>query len=279
MSSTYQLLFRVNFFHSYYTNGKLTNVQLKPDLSTENIFKNYDLILRKEANGMAIFFAEQFADNTRTREQILADKLVLNFKLNLSDPNFFNYTDYMPAVIEENLFYFKYPFSFTSNQVGLMHSQACVTENDLKNNSSLEQPYFSKPFGHIEITTDEAIPADLKIQFYSPSLFWRYVIYQSHLLEFEGLAVASKNKSVFFNGPQSIVLPNGNPAIAFTSPTVIEYKEHPEMNWQLLEQYKLGESNGRVVMPNLPVPKTNQISYLGKEYILENQKRVLEIFI
>jgi hypothetical protein len=279
MNSTYQLLFRINFYHSYFTNGKFTNFQLKPDQLTENIFKNYDLILRREVNGIAIFFAEQFADNARSRDQILSDNLFFNFKISLGDANFFNYTDYMPSVIEDNLFYFKYPFSFTPSQIGLMHSQACVTETDLKNNLTLEQPYFSKPFGHIEITTDVNIPTDLKIQFFSPSLFWRYIIYKSHLLEFEGLAVANKNKSIFFSGPQTIVLPNGNSAIAFTSPTTIQYKEHPEVNWQLLEQYKQGESLGRVVMPSLPVPKNNQVSFLGKEYSIENQKRVLEIFI
>ena len=279
MSSTYLLLFRINFFHTYFTNGKFTNIQLKPDQLTENIFKNYDLILRNEVNGIAIFFAEQFADERRTREQILSDHLLFNFKLTCGDANFFNYTDYMPSVIEENLFYFKYPFSFTSLQKGSMHSKECVTELDLKNNLTLQQPYFSKPFGHIDITTDENIPTDLKIQFFSPSLYWRYIIYKPHLLEFEGLAIANKNKSIFFKGPQSIFLPNGNPAVVFTSPTVIQYKEHPEVNWQLLEQYKQGESLGRVIMPSLPVPKNNLVSFLGKEYVLENQNRVLEIFI
>jgi hypothetical protein len=279
MNSTYQLLFRINFYHSYFTNGKFTNFQVKPDQLTENIFKNYDLILRREVNGIAIFFAEQFADNARSRDQILSDNLVLNFKISLSDANFFNYTDFMPSVIEDNLFHFKYPFSFTFQQLGLMHSEACATEKDLKNNLTLEHPYFSKPFGHIEITTDVNIPTDLKIQFFSPSLFWRYIIYKSHLLEFEGLAVANKNKSIFFSGPQTIILPNGNSAIAFTSPTAFQYKEHPEVNWQLLEQYKQGESLGRVVMPSLPVPKNNQVSFLGKEYNIENQMRVLEIFI
>ena len=107
MNSTYQLLFRINFYHSYFTNGNFTNFQLKPDQLTDNIFKNYDLILRREVNGIAIFFAEHFADNIRTREEILSDNLVLNFKITLNDANFFNYTDYMPSVIEENLFYFK----------------------------------------------------------------------------------------------------------------------------------------------------------------------------
>ena len=76
----------------------------------------------------------------------------------------------MPSVIEDNLLYFKYPFSFTPSQNGLMHSKECVTELDLKNNLTLQQPYFSKPFGHIDIITDENIPTDLKIQFFSPSL-------------------------------------------------------------------------------------------------------------
>ena len=67
MNSAYQLLFRINFYHTFFTNGKFTNVQLRPDSLTENIFKNYDLILRKEVNGIAIFFAEQFADSPRSR--------------------------------------------------------------------------------------------------------------------------------------------------------------------------------------------------------------------
>jgi hypothetical protein len=279
MNPTYQLLFRINFYHTFFTNGKLTNVQLRPDSLTENIFKNYDLILRKEVNGIAIFYAESFADEHRTREQVLADNLLLNFKLSCNDDNIFNYTDHMPRVIEENLLFFKYPFSFKSAQPGLMHSKDCVSEIDLKNNLTLEQPYFSKPFGHVQITTDQQIPEDLKIQFFAPSLFWRYIIYKSHLLEFEGLAIANKNKSIFFTGPQSIQLPNGNAAVAFTSPTAMPYKEHPDVNWQLLEQYKQGSNSGRVIIPILPVPKTNQVSFLGKQYAIENTSRVLEIFI
>ena len=110
-------------------------------------------------------------------------------------------------------------------------------------------------------------------------MYWRYVIYKPHLLEFEGLAIANKNKSIFFTGPTNIILPNGIAAIAFTSPTAMQYKEHPDVNWQLLEQYREGESMGRVIMPSLPVPKNNLISNLGKQYAVENEKRVLEIFI
>ena len=279
MNSAYQLLFRINFYHTFFTNGKFTNVQLRPDSLTENIFKNYDLILRKEVNGIAIFFAEQFADSPRSREQVLADNLLFNFRISCGDVNIFNYTDHMPSVIEENLLYFKYPFIFRSTQPGLMHSKECVSELDLKNNLTLEQPYFSKPFGHIQITTDPNLPSDLKIQFFAPTLYWRYVIYKPHLLEFEGLAIANKNKSIFFTGPTNIILPNGIAAIAFTSPTAMQYKEHPDVNWQLLEQYREGESMGRVIMPSLPVPKNNLISNLGKQYAVENEKRVLEIFI
>lgn len=279
MNSTYQLLFRINFYHTFFTNGKLTNVQLRPDSLTENIFKNYDLILRREANGIAIFYAEHFADDHRTREQVLADNLLFNFKLSCTDDNIYNYTDHMPRVIGENLLFFKYPFSFKPLQTGLMHSKEGVSELDLKNNLMLEQPYFSKPFGHIEITADQQIPVDLKIQFFAPSLFWRYVIHKSYLLEFEGLAIANKNKSIFFSGPQNIQLPNGKPAVAFISPTPMQYKEHPEINWQLLEQYTQGSNSGRVIIPILPVPKTNQVSFLGKQYSIDNTHRILEIFI
>jgi hypothetical protein len=105
MSSTYQLLFRINFFHTYFTNGKFTAIQLKPDQSTQNIFKNYDLILRNEANGVGVFFAEQFADERRTREQILSDQLVFTFKLNsfITNVNSFYYAK---NIIMKSYFWF-----------------------------------------------------------------------------------------------------------------------------------------------------------------------------
>ena len=175
--------------------------------------------------------------------------------------------------------YFEYPLGLDTAEIGSLHPNIYANQNDLRSNSQLEQPYFSKPFGHIRINVDQQIPTDLTVRFKAPELYWRYVIHSAHLMEFEGLAVANKNKTIFFNGPQSIQLPNGKSAIAFTSPTAILFKEIPDITWQLLVQFKLGENLGRVMMPNLPVPKNNQVSFLGKQYAMENEKRVLEIFI
>ena len=279
MNPSYQLLFRINFFHTYFQNGELRNLQVKADSLSERVFINYDLIFRKEVNGIGIYYAEQFADRGRTRNEILAENLQFNFKLSCNDENILNYTDDVPLIIKDSLFYFEYPLIAKNAESGLLHSNMYANKNDLKSNVQLEQPYFSKPFGHIKINIDQQIPTDLTVRFKAPELYWRYVIHAAHLMEFEGLAVANKNKTIFFSGPQSIQLPNGKIAIAFTSPAAIVFKEIPDITWQLLVQFKLGENLGRVMMPNLPVPKNNQVSFLGKQYAMENEKRVLEIFI
>lgn len=279
MGSNDDILFRINFLHTFFNDGKFKNFTVTPDALTKQNFLNQGLVFKSAIDGFTIYFLRHHMGNLRIREDLLRDNIQFNFKINCSDQYLLNYTDEMPLDIESGIFFFTYPISGDADQTGLLHRNEYVGASDLIDNSQFEVPYFSKPFGHIRITADEGLPQKLKIQFNSPTLYWRYIIRTTELMDYKGLAISNKKKTIFFIGPQSIILPNGENAFAFTSPSPLIFEEIPEMVWQLLEQYEEGRDSERVIISALPIPQKQHISYLGKELSDFSANRILEIFV
>jgi len=273
MNSNYELLFSVHFKHDFFVNGILNHLELKATNETLKIIRDYELIIKKNNGSFSIHFPTQFASSPNTRNNILSDKLTLHFTIHCNDPYFINYTDNLPNDIENKMFLFQY-----SNN-NKLHEKDIVSENDLIDFRDFEIPYFAKPFGHLKIVLDENIPLENYIIFSAPSLYWRYIIRSPHLLDYSGLAISNKNKNILFEGPNSITLPNGDPALSFISPNLIPQKELSELNWQLIENYDTETNSGRTIIPNLPHPNHKSISFIGADYIIEGQKRVLDIIV
>jgi hypothetical protein len=99
------------------------------------------------------------------------------------------------------------------------------------------------------------------------------------LLDYNGLAIINKSKNILFSGPFPLILPNGDPALSFISPTAIPQKELSELNLQLMEQFNVESNSGKTIIPNLPHPNHKSISFIGADNNVEGQKRVLDIII
>lgn len=274
MNSNYELLFTVHFKHNFFINGIFTYLDLKPTSETVKIIRDYELVIKKSTGSISIHFPTVFASSPNTRIKLLNDKLAFHFTIDCNDPYFMNYTNNLPNDIEHKMFLFHY-----DNGKNNLIKNEVVTEKDLIDFRGFEVPYFAKPFGHLKIVLDEKLPLENYISFSAPSLFWRYIIRSSHLLDYSGLAISNKSKNILFDGPFPVTLPNGDPAIAFISPSVIPQKELSELNWQLLEQFNAETNSGKTVIPNLPHPNHKTISFIGADYKIEGQKRVLEIII
>jgi len=273
MNSNYELLFSVHFKHDFFVNGILNRLELKATNETLKIIRDYELVIKKNNGTFSIHFPTVFASSPNTRNNILSDKLKLHFTIHCNDPYFMNYTSNLPNDIENKMFLFQY---LNNNK---LHEKEIVSENDLIDYRNFEIPYFAKPFGHLKIALDEKLPLDNYIIFTAPSLYWRYIIRSPHLLDYSALAITNKNKNIVFDGPYPVTLPNGDPALAFVSPNVIPQKELSELNWQLIENYDTKTNSGRTIMPNLPHPNHKSISFIGDDYKIEGQKRILDIII
>jgi hypothetical protein len=274
MNSNYEPLFTVYFKHNYFVSGILTNLDLKPTNETLKIIKDYELVIKKSIGSLSVHFPTVFASSLNTRNNILSDKLKLQFTIQCNDPFFLNYTSNLPNDIENKMFLFQY-----ENGKSNLKITDIVLEQDLIDFRDFEIPYFSKPFGHLKIVLDNKIPLEHFISFSAPSLYWRYIIRSSHLLDYSGLAIINKSKNILFSGPIPLILPNGDPALSFISPSAIPQKELSELNLQLMEQFNVESNSGKTIIPNLPHPNHKSISFIGADYNVEGQKRVLDIII
>lgn len=275
MNSNYEPLFTVDFKHDFFVNGIFIFLEVKPTSETLKIIRDYELVIRKKAGSFSIHFPTFFAGTTNSRNKVIADKLNLHFTLSCNDAHFMNYTNNLPNDIQNKMFLFQN----VNRKNNYLHTNDFVSENDLIDFRDFEIPYFAKPFGHLKIVLDQNLPVENFIKFEAPSLYWRYIIRSPHLLDYDGLAITNKNKNIQFDGPYPVILPNGDAALSFVSPKLIPQKELSQLNWQLLEQYNADTNNGKIVIPNLQHPNHKAISFIGANYNIEGQKRVLDIII
>jgi hypothetical protein len=277
MLPKYENLFSVYFKHGYYPSGNLEQIMIKPTSETSLIFLNYELVIKLFQGGFSVYYPTQFANELNTRNKILKDALDLNFTLFCNDQNVLSYTDNLPSIIENKMFLFTYSNELSNGNK--LHADEYVSEYDFVDYRSINTPYFSKPFGHLHITTDEQLPTDNFIVFKAPDVHWRYIIRSNYLLECESLMITNKSRTIIFDGPYSILLPNGVAALSFVSPNKIPQTEMSGLQFQLMEEYDKQTNDGRVIIPNLPQPMHNVISFLGTDNILPGNPRVLDIML
>jgi len=277
MSLNFELLFQVFFKHEFFNSGNLDFITISPSNETKKLFKDYDLIFRSKKDSFSVFFANIFAFESINRFDILAERLEFNFTLQCNDSNVFGYTGNLPKELENKMLFFQYPNVFLKPEI--LHQNEYVSDKEFIDFRSSDFSYFSKPFGHLRIVLDYHMPTVNFIQFSSQSLHWRYVIRTPHLLAYENLMITNKSKTVFFDGPFSIVLPNGDAAISFVSPEPISQKQTQDLKWQLLEQFQVEKNIGKILLPALPQPNHNTISFLGDQNKIKGNLRILDIII
>jgi len=277
MSTQYESLFNINFKHDYFKTGSIDTIHIKPTQETVKLFRDYELVLKYKNDSFSIHFPTIFASENNTRNKVLKDNLEFNFTIECKDNYFFTYTDNLGDQIENMMFFFEYPND--ANKLNYLHLLDHVSSKELVDYRKFETSYFSKPFGHLKIITDLNLPLDNIIQFRSPKFYWRYIIRTPYLLEYKNLAITNKNKTEFFEGPTKIVLPNGEPALAFISPFELKQMEFYELHYQILEEYDKESNNGKVLMPSLPHPNNKSITFLGEQNKIEGKNRILDILI
>ena len=252
MSNQYESLFNIYFKHDFFKSGSVDAIIIKPTQETIKLFRDHELVIKYKSDSFSIYFPTSFASEKNTRNKVLAETLQFDFTLECKDNYFINYTDLLGNQIENMMFLFEYPKDV--NKLKYFHSDSFVSNKELFDYRKFETSYFSKPFGHLKIITDLNLPLDNIIQFTSPKFYWRYIIRTPYLLEYKNLAITNKNKTEFFEGPTKIVLPNGEPALAFISPFELKQMEFYELHYQILEEYDKESNNGKVLMPSLPHP-------------------------
>jgi hypothetical protein len=222
-TSAYTSFVSVDFTHDYWGTQPFRGLRATP-LHTET-----GMLFRPRPGGFTLYFDANFCGRPRTREDVLKTTVRSMFRLELTDPYFYNYTD-LPL----QLFCF-----WNEPGTSTLHQEP----------SDGTAPFF----GLLELTLDADLQNSYTFRFATLSTHWRYILVGDSLTRLENPSVVDPQTKEAFEGPLTVTLKDNRPAIAFTSKTPIALADPVTRRFQLLEQDK-------VVLNVLPGPDVRYIS-------------------
>jgi len=258
MRSAFDILTKVNFSHSYFYDGVFNGFSIQATDNTNRILQNHDLIMKPFNGGFYILFDQNFAGSTRTREDVLSEKLTLDFTLVLTDSLFYNYTDAAPAQIDQSIYF----FNNSLNSAGSIHSADFVSEKDVQPLTFFAEQFFVKPFAKLILALNNEVQNDYTIKFNAKSTYWRYILMSNYLQELNNPAIIDTDSTNAFGAPSKVDLPGNQQVNAFTSGKALQLSQRPAKAFQLAENYESGSSKYKVVIRSLPYPDIKAISGL-----------------
>lgn len=281
MNYQFETLTNVFFKHSYFSDAKFEGLTVKTADSAIYIMTCQGLVFKSIKGGFQILFNTDFAGRKREREEVLKDTFTLTFHLLLNTPSFYNYTANISHNITQSIFYFS---NISRNpevtlSAGMLHRENSVSEKDTYPADQFYGRFFSKPFGLLDLQIHKGMEKTYVINFSAKSTFWRYILVSDHFRELHNPAVLNPGNHEVFNGPKELTLPDGRPALAFTSKNKISLSEFTLLPFQLVENYGSETGKYKVVITALPIPDINTISKV--ETMSQNKTKTTfsEIFI
>ncbi|MHB8208142.1 hypothetical protein [Mucilaginibacter sp.] len=258
MLSIFDILVKVNCSHSYFYDGVFNGFSIKVTDSTNKALKNHDLIMKPFNGGFYILYDQSFGGTTRTRENVLKEKLTLDFTLILTDSLFYNYTADAPAQIDQSIYF----FNNSLNLAGSLHADDFVSENDVQPITYFTEQFFVKPFAKIILALNSELQNEYTIKFNARSTYWRYILMSNYLQELNSPAIIDTDSANTFGVPSKVNLPGNIQVNAFTSGNALQLSQRPTKAFQLAENYETSSSKYRVVIRSLPYPDISVISRL-----------------
>ncbi len=270
--SNYSLLFSFFADHQYFSDGHCRGLEFVPTDLSNKLMKNTGMILRKENNGIRVFYNEDQKDSLLLFAGDVFDPLNICFKVYSSDPCFMNYTD-LNIIVEDSVLYFdNKKFDHNSNQdISLTHDEY-VTEKDfekiefspLKKILSKEDVSVRPAFvidvcvkaedSYLIDDNANVTPKDYRIKFRNRKTYWKY-----HLLKEvkkDALYIEDQSNEIEFDKPKDIFLSGNRPAKIFRSKITLPLMEHSNYQFQLKEENSVVD---KVLIKRLPVASSDQI--------------------
>jgi hypothetical protein len=258
MLSVFDVLVKVNFSHSYFSDGVFNGFTINVTDASNKVLNNHDLIMKPFNGGFYILYNQNFASTTRTRQDVLNENLTLDFTLVLSDPLFYNYTADAPAQIDQSIYF----FNNTLNKNGGLQVGEFVSESDVQPVSYFKERFFVKPFAKLTLAINGDLQNEYTIKFKARSTYWRYILMSNYLQELNSPAIIDADSANAFGVPAKIDLPGNRQVNAFTSGQTLQLSQRPVKVFQLAENYESGSAKYKVVIRSLPYPDISAISRL-----------------
>ena len=269
----YKKIIQIEFFHSFYADNiiKANDIEIKPNPSTEFIFKNYRLSLKQVANSLLII-QECEKENENILPIIEIDKqLDFNFIIKQKNKNFINFTDIPYPKMRQDILYFTNKKKKKIAKTGFLSIDKNVSEKDMLNITGNKKYAFvqikSKEstgiIGHIEFFTEGNYLKNIKndtidtysLAFNARPTFWQYHIFEKYN-SVKNIKIIDEHEKIHF-------IPNkqseNKKEKIFTTKEKISLKD---INKHI---FKLTTVNGnknfsKILYEKLPFPKVDSIT-------------------
>jgi len=275
MVSSYQTLFTIAFRHDYFLNNRFRGFTFTPLQETFEYMSRRGLLLKVMGAEIKVL-AETGADAELKLKQLYAENYNLKFAVNITDGNFFNYTDGLDGDAANTVYY----FSNVNREGGArnnskLNQDETTGTHDARPVTEFSGLFFAKPFAIVDIRLLAENPAEFQISFRAKSTYWKYIIISSQFHDYENLSIVG-GQDISFDGPEEMDLQNRQRAMVFQSKELIKLSEKPSKTFSLVENYVPGTNRHRVLKRILPAPDIGAISAAT---LTNMQTNYSEIFI
>ena len=260
MRYAFDILLQVQFTHSYFVDGVFNGLDVNIDTVTKKAFDNLGLLYKPFKGGFYILYDKTFAKADRTREDVLNEKIIFNFTLELKDPLFYNYTAGLPQQINQSIYYFRNTLKTTAGVANPLHAGQFVGEKDVVNLSDKKHHFFKKPFAKLSILVHPALETQHYIGFEARQTYWRYILMSDYLQHLNNPAIIDSKDNNVFSEQFDIDLPDAKKARGFVSTDKLTLSQRPPSFFRLVENYENGTPAYREVIRALPFPDVKYIS-------------------
>jgi hypothetical protein len=277
MNASFLSLVKVNFSHDYFAGGVFAGFEPGMSEATRQLVKNEGFIIHFFKGGFSILFDALFAGNPRTREDVLAGNLNFDFTLEPKDPHFYNYTDGIPSDMRQSIFYFR---NTDKTPAGMLQADKdAVTAGDLYKYWYFKEWFSRKPFAKISLAIVPGLAEEYTIKFRARTTFLRYILVSREISPMSNLAVINSSSAQVCCTPSKVKLPDNTTVNGFISNEPVKLSQQPDQGGilQLVENFREGSDNYKVLIRALPFPDVRTLSAVAKPE--HNTNHISDIFI
>jgi hypothetical protein len=253
--SNYSKILELSLYHEFFVNNELVAFDLIPDKETNDLIKNYNLILRKKENTFIILKS----NNSNLSSVVFTGPIAMSFILKFNDLLFLNKTD-IPFQYNQ-----KFVLKSTDSDKNRLHPNTYVDESIIEpydDNGLIGHVLFelnqNNEFFGFEDSESDVKPLKLYARFNSRIVKFRFNFYYTkNEKDFSNFFVYDENTNERYNDFSSRILENGMEVQSFVMPKEVKMNETYNHKLFLKKEDEFNKSFNKF----LPHPTPNNLKF------------------
>jgi|MDTC01.1.fsa_nt_gb hypothetical protein len=253
--SNYSKILELSLYHEFFVNNELVAFDLIPDKETNDLIKNYNLILRKKENTFIILKS----NNSNLSSVVFTGPIAMSFILKFNDLLFLNKTD-IPFQYNQ-----KFVLKSTDSDKNRLHPNTYVDESIIEpydDNGLIGHVLFelnqNNEFFGFEDSESDVKPLKLYARFNSRIVKFRFNFYYTkNEKDFSNFFVYDENTNERYNDFSSRMLENGMEVQSFVMPKEVKMNETYNHKLFLKKEDEFNKSFNKF----LPHPTPNNLKF------------------